>query len=188
MSEVLEKTWLFLTSSGSGPKWTVPSSQSSPSCHLPHGLAQYMKSLYDSPTNGGARELAARQMQAVNSKLKEKTLKTTVLSDCVVRAMISHIFCPQISIDFVKIHALELAQKGNTVPERKIGYLACSMMLQNDDQLLLLLINTIVRDLKSEHVAEINMALVAATYMTPVEMVPMILPIVMQRATHNKVL
>ena len=27
MSEVLGRTWAFLTSSGAGPRWTVPSNQ-----------------------------------------------------------------------------------------------------------------------------------------------------------------
>ena len=185
MSEVLGRTWAFLTASGSGPRWTVPSHQSSPSSHLPHGLAQFIKAAFDAPTADSEADVIAKQLQVVEAKLKEPQLRTSVLADCVVRALICHL-ASESCASFAHIHALQLAQKGS-ITEKKIGYLACCLMLKEDDDLLLLLINTIIRDLKSDNAVEINMALVAATYLTPREMVPMIFPIVLQRTNHSKV-
>ena len=70
--------------------------------------------------------------------LKTFRLKTNVLADCIVRAMVCYIAIesshsndgifsednmgvdPTLSTTFSHIHALQLAQKG-TIPERKLG-------------------------------------------------------------------
>ena len=69
MSEMLERTWSFLTSSGSAPKWTVPSNQSSSTSHLPHGLSQFMKSVCQAPTSVVEAALVQKQLKAVKTPL-----------------------------------------------------------------------------------------------------------------------
>ena len=77
------------------------------------------------------------------------------------------------------------AMKGS-ITEKKIGYLAAVMFLEEDDDLILLLINTILRDLKSNDLLETNMALVTAAYLVPKEMSGMILPILIEKTSHSK--
>ena len=69
-----------------------------------------------------------------------------------------------------------------------LGYLACALMLHESDDLLLLLVNTILRDLKSANVVEINMALiaVASSNLVPAEMAPLLVPIIAERTKHSK--
>ena len=105
MSEVLGRTWALLMSSGTGPRWTVPSNQvskiltfftichhlilvpvdvlktydinnysfiqSTQTSHLPHGLAQFMKAVFEAPTLDNQMEIIHQQLNAVESKLKE---------------------------------------------------------------------------------------------------------------------
>ena len=105
MSEVLGRTWALLMSSGTGPRWTVPSNQvikiltvftichllilvpvdvlktydinnysfiqSTQTSHLPHGLAQFMKAVFEAPTRDNQMEIIHQQLNAVESKLKE---------------------------------------------------------------------------------------------------------------------
>ena len=61
-------------------------------------------------------------------------------------------------------------------------------MLHESDDLLLLLVNTILRDLKSTNVVEINMALiaVASSNLVPSEMAPLLVPIIAERTKHSK--
>ena len=61
-------------------------------------------------------------------------------------------------------------------------------MLHQSDDLLLLLVNTILRDLKSANVVEINMALiaVASSNLVPAEMAPLLVPIIAERTKHSK--
>ena len=65
--------------------------------------------------------------------------------------------------------------------------MACVMFLKEDSELILLLVNTIVRDLLSSHALEANMALMTATYLIPKEMSGMILPTIIDKAmSHSK--
>ena len=75
MSEILGRTWSYLTSSGSGPKWSVPCNQSSSTAHLPHGLAQFMKAVLEAPTSVSEAELVKTQLNAIQMKLQEPNIK-----------------------------------------------------------------------------------------------------------------
>ena len=66
------------------------------------------------------------------------------------------------------------------------GYLACTLLLKETDELILLLINTIIKDLNSKNIVEMNIALSSVVYLTPAEMSPMILPILLEKLTHSK--
>ena len=67
------------------------------------------------------------------------------------------------------------------------GYLACTLLLNESSDLILLLINTIIKDLGSKNVLEINIALTAAIYLTPKDVGPMMIPILLDKTTHTKV-
>ena len=56
-----------------------------------------------------------------------------------------------LQVKFAHIYALQLAQKGSIL-EKKMGYLACALFLSESDDLILLLVNTIVRDLGSKNI------------------------------------
>lgn len=142
-----------------------------------------MKATFEAPTAQNEAALVSHQLKAIQAKLQEPNLKTFVLSDCIVRAMLCSIM--GYSVDFIHIYALQLAQKG-TLTEKKIGYMACSMFLKEQEDLILLLINTIVRDLKSTNVLENNIALITASYLVPKEMSPMIVPILLEKTRHSK--
>jgi len=135
------------------------------------------------PTRQAEDELVRNQIEAIQTKLQEPSIKSSVLADCVVRSML----CSGLghSVDFAHIHALQLAQKGS-IPEKKIGYLGCVMFLKETDDLILLLINTILRDLQSPNIAENNMALITATYLVPREMSTMLLPVITPKVAHSR--
>ena len=45
--------------------------QSTQTSHLPHGLAQFMKAVFEAPTLDNQMEIIHQQLNAVESKLKE---------------------------------------------------------------------------------------------------------------------
>ena len=63
-------------------------------------------------------EIVKTQLNAIQMKLQEPNIKTPVLSDCIVRAMLCSIL--GYSVNFVSINALQLAQKGS-ITEKKLG-------------------------------------------------------------------
>jgi AP-4 complex subunit epsilon-1 len=83
------------------------------------------------------------------------------------------------------IHAVKLAQHASIL-EKRIGYLAVSVLLHEDHELMLLLVNTMQRDLKSTNVVEICTALTAMARVMNAEMIPAVLPLVEKLASHGR--
>ncbi len=74
------------------------------------------------------------------------------------------IYCEMLghSTPFGYIHAVKFAQQASLF-EKRVGYLAVSLMLHENHELILLLINTIQKDLKSANIVEVCMALTVLT-------------------------
>jgi AP-4 complex subunit epsilon-1 len=72
------------------------------------------------------------------------------------------IYCEMLghSTPFGYIHAVKFAQQASLF-EKRVGYLAVTLMLHENHELILLLINTIQKDLRSSNIVEICMALTA---------------------------
>ncbi|CAJ0928510.1 unnamed protein product [Ranitomeya imitator] len=64
------------------------------------------------------------------------------MKECMVRL----IYCEMLGYEasFGYIHAIKLAQQGNLL-EKRVGYLAVSLFLHESHELLLLLVNTVLK-------------------------------------------
>ena len=163
--------------------------------------------MYNCETRYEEENLVRNHLEQVEQRLKNPSIKPPGVADGLVRVMACHILGYDVS--FAHIYALQLAQKG-TILDKKMGklltmyiffslsqltyadcdlpgYLACTLLLNESSDLTLLLINTIIKDLGSKNVVEINTALTAAVYLTPREVAPMIIPILLEKTTHTKV-
>ncbi len=67
------------------------------------------------------------------------------------------------------------------------GYLACCLLLEDSDEETLLLVNTLVKDLGSKNVVEVNIALTAMAHLTPPETAAMVVPLLLDKTAHSKV-
>ncbi len=68
------------------------------------------------------------------------------------------------------IHAVKLCNEKQIMAKR-IGYLACNIFLHKDHEFMLLLINTLQRDLKSSNHLEVAGALISICRLVNQEMV-----------------
>uniref|UniRef100_A0A8C9TDH7 AP-4 complex subunit epsilon n=1 Tax=Scleropages formosus TaxID=113540 RepID=A0A8C9TDH7_SCLFO len=102
---------------------------------------------------------------------------------CHVRA----IYCEMLGYEasFSYIHAIKLAQQGSVL-EKRVGYLAVSLFLHESHDLLLLLVNTVLKDLQSTNLIEVCMALTVVSQIFPKDMIPAVLPLVEDKLTHSK--
>lgn len=64
--------------------------------------------------------------------------------------------------------------------DKRVGYLAASLFLQEDHELIVLLINTLQKDLKSANVIEVCCALTVVCKLINKDMMPALLPQVLQ--------
>jgi len=157
MSAVLARTWNYLSGLGQEPGWAVPSESSRHS--LPTGLANWLQQVCGAVSRSEEEELCKKQLELVVAKLSQPAVGAGTMADCMVR--IIHIAHLGYDVSSAHIHCVKLASAG-TILQRKMGYLACSLLLGSSDQLSLLLTNTILRDLASTNMAELQMGLVAA--------------------------
>ncbi|KAH7104246.1 ARM repeat-containing protein [Auriculariales sp. MPI-PUGE-AT-0066] len=58
-------------------------------------------------------------------------------------------------IAFAMTHAVNLAETGETLRQRRTGYIFCASVMQPGDELMLMLVNTIRKDLESKEAARI---------------------------------
>uniref|UniRef100_A0AAY4ELC9 AP-4 complex subunit epsilon n=1 Tax=Denticeps clupeoides TaxID=299321 RepID=A0AAY4ELC9_9TELE len=101
--------------------------------------------------------------------------------------MVRAIYCEMLGYEasFSYIHAIKLAQQGSAI-EKRVGYLAVSLFLNESHDLLLLLVNTVLKDLQSTNLIEVCMALTVVSQLFPKDMIPAILPLVEEKLTNPK--
>lgn len=124
------------------------------------------------------------------------------MKDYLVRLM--HCFILGYNVDFSVIYAIMATQSGETAIDRRVGkerqelpthfgihwsllgYLACTLFLEQDHEMGIMLINTLQRDLKSQNDLDICAALNAVCYLEHQEMVDNVLEFVLQAMDFNK--
>ncbi|XP_075431792.1 AP-4 complex subunit epsilon-1 isoform X2 [Ascaphus truei] len=102
-------------------------------------------------------------------------------------SMVRLIYCEMLGYEaaFGYIHAIKLAQQGNLL-EKRVGYLSVSLFLHENHELLLLLVNTVLKDLQSSNLVEVCMALTVVSQIFPREMIPAALPLIEDKLQHSK--
>ena len=87
---------------------------------------------------------------------------------------------------FGYIHAVNMAQKGQNAMEKRVGYLAVSLFLHEDHELTILLVQTILRDLKSNNYLDVISAMTALCRLLNTDLAPAVYPAVIDKLTHSK--
>ncbi|KAL6082730.1 hypothetical protein STEG23_016485, partial [Scotinomys teguina] len=128
-------------------------------------------------------KLIQQELSNLKATVSAPTTTLRTMKECMVRL----IYCEMLGYDasFGYIHAIKLAQQGNLL-EKRVGYLAVSLFLHESHELLLLLVNTVVKDLQSTNLVEVCMALTVVSQIFPREMIPAVLPLIEDKLQHSK--
>nr|XP_056721850.1 AP-4 complex subunit epsilon-1 [Euleptes europaea] len=128
-------------------------------------------------------KLIQQEISSLKATVSAPSTTLRLMKECMVRL----IYCEMLGYEasFGYIHAIKLAQQGNLF-EKRVGYLAVSLFLHENHELLLLLVNTVVKDLQSTNLMEVCMALTVASQIFPREMIPAVLPLVEDKLQHSK--
>ena len=97
-----------------------------------------------------------KTMEVVMTKLGQKGVTPGVVSDCMVRVVYMHLLGYDCSPVF--IHCVKMAGSGSVL-SRKMGTLACSLMIPPTHQVALLVTNSILTDLASNNIVDIRLGL-----------------------------
>ena len=183
MSAMLSRTWNYLHSVATDPSpgWSVPTPDQRHS--LPPGLASWLQQVTGCLDKEEEKELCRRQLEVIQAKLGQKGVTPGVMNDCLVRIVYMHLLGYDCSA--VYIHCVTMA---GSVLSRKMGYLACSIILPPTHQLLLMVTNTILTDLASTSIIDIQLGLVAANNIIQpplAQLVPILADRAVILATHT---
>ncbi|KAL1681789.1 armadillo-type protein [Schizophyllum commune] len=92
---------------------------------------------------------------------------------------------PMHALDFALPHAVTVAEAGESVPDKRIGYLFCAEVMSHDHELRLMLVNTIRKDLESPEIPRICLALDALITSPSHDVIPAVQPRLHDLLSHT---
>ncbi|KAL2093414.1 hypothetical protein ACEWY4_010726 [Coilia grayii] len=178
MSDVVEKTLTALPGLLSLDSQTGAGKLSSST-----KLGNLIRSITELTSKHEEEKLIQRELAAIKEQVSSPNTTMRQMREAMVRS----VYCEMLGYeaDCSYIHAIKLAQQGTGL-DKRVGYLAVSLFLNENHELLLLLVNTVLKDLQSTNLIEVCMALTVVSQMFPKDMIPAILPLVEDKLTHPK--
>ncbi|KAK7892138.1 hypothetical protein WMY93_024101 [Mugilogobius chulae] len=178
MSDVVEKTLTALPSllSLDSPPGSAKLSSTSK-------LGVLIRGITELTSKHEEEKLIQRELTSLKDQVSSPNISMRQMKEAMVRA----IYCEMLGYEasFSYIHAIKLAQQGSIL-DKRVGYLAVCLFLNESHELLLLLVNTVLKDLQSTNLIEVCMALTVVSQMFPKDMIPAILPLVEEKLNHSK--
>lgn len=178
MSDVVEKTLTALPS-----LLSLDSQPGSAKLSSTSKLGALIRGITELTSKHEEEKLIQRELASLKDQVSSPNTTMRQMKEAMVRA----IYCEMLGYEasFSYIHAIKLAQQGSIL-DKRVGYLAVSLFLNESHELLLLLVNTVLKDLQSTNLIEVCMALTVVSQMFPKDMIPAILPLVEEKLNHPK--
>ncbi|XP_024137515.1 AP-4 complex subunit epsilon-1 [Oryzias melastigma] len=178
MSDVVEKTLTALPS-----LLSLDSQPGSAKLSSNSKLGNLIRGITELTSKHEEEKLIQHELSSIKEQVSSPNTTMRQMRELMVRA----VYCEMLGYEasFSYIHAIKLAQQGNVL-EKRVGYLAVSLFLNENHELLLLLVNTVLKDLQSTNLIEVCMALTVVCQIFPKDMIPAILPIVEEKLNHPK--
>ncbi|XP_028285782.1 AP-4 complex subunit epsilon-1 [Parambassis ranga] len=178
MSDVVEKTLTALPS-----LLSLDSQPGSAKLSSTSKLGSLIRGITELTSKHEEEKLIQRELLSIKEQVASPNTTMRQMKELMVRT----IYCEMLGYEasFSYIHAIKLAQQGSVL-EKRVGYLAVSLFLNESHELLLLLVNTVLKDLQSTNLIEVCMALTVVSQMFPKDMIPAILPLVEEKLNHPK--
>ncbi|GJE90878.1 hypothetical protein PsYK624_070220 [Phanerochaete sordida] len=138
-----------------------------------------------SPSEADQHLLA--EVEHVRDRLTRSASSARQVKECLVILL----YCsmnsmgPLPDVEFALPHALNLAEAGHTVQDKRIGYLYCAEMMPKSHELQLMLVNTLRKDLESPDIAHICLALDVLIQVPSEDVIPAVRERLQDLLSHN---
>ncbi|KAF9091360.1 hypothetical protein BGX23_005244 [Mortierella sp. AD031] len=130
-----------------------------------------------------ATAFSEESLDALRLNISNPGLSTAVMKDNMLRLIYGEMMGQD--VQFGAIYALKLAQSGQTVAEKRAGYLACYLLLQEGNELNIMLVNTLQKDLTSSNYHHVVVALITLCNMTLPDVIPSMVSHVLAALSHT---
>jgi len=121
-------------------------------------MMDLVKSIGEARSKQEEDKIIITEAQKLKLKFKEQSLTEKKMKDLLIRSIYVEMLGHDAS--FAHIHGINMTQK-KTIMSKRIGYLASTLFLDEDNELLILLVATLQRDLESESYLEVLASLQA---------------------------
>lgn len=128
--------------------------------HLSKELLDLVKSIGESRSKQEEDKIISAEASSLKNKFLERNLPEKKMRELLIRALYVEMLGHDAS--FSHVHAINLTQSKNLLV-KKIGYLACSLFIDPNSDLIILLIATVQKDLQSKQHLEVLAALTVLT-------------------------
>jgi len=151
--------------------------------HLSKEFFELVKSIGESRSKQEEDKIIVGEIAILKQHLNQPNISAKKMKEYMIRAVYAEMLGHDAS--FAYIHAVKLTHEKNLMAKR-IGYLTCNLFLNKDHELMLLLINTMQRDLQSANHLETCAALTSVCRLVNLEMIPAISPAVFNLLSHSQ--
>ncbi|XP_043933392.1 AP-4 complex subunit epsilon-1 isoform X2 [Protopterus annectens] len=178
MSDVVEKTLIAFPS-----LLSLDSKGGAGSLSVTSRLGSLIRNITSLTSKHEEEKLIRRELASLKEQVASPNTTLKQMKECIVRL----VYCEMLGYEasFGYIHAIKLAQQGSLL-EKRVGYLAVSLFLHENHELLLLLVNTVLKDLQSTNLVEVCIALTVVSQVFPRDMIPAVLPLIEDKLQHSK--
>ncbi|XP_072174315.1 AP-4 complex subunit epsilon-1-like [Diadema setosum] len=145
------------------------------------GFYSLIRAIRRSSSKAEQERIVQKELDLIRQNLAQPEVSQKKTKEFLVRL----IYCEMLglSANFAYIHALKMAQQG-VLLNKRVGYLAVGLFLHPQHELILLLINTIQKDLHSTNILDVCVGLTASSQLIGPEMIPAILPSIEEKLQH----
>ncbi|RDX56517.1 ARM repeat-containing protein [Lentinus brumalis] len=142
----------------------------------------------ETATPQAADQILLAEVHSIRNQLTRSTLTLKQCKECLVLLLYcSMAVNPGVHVDleFALPHAINLAEAGQTIQDKRTGYLFCAQVMPSEHELQLMLVNSIRKDLESPSVPRICLALDTLIQSPSKDVIPAIQPRLHDLLSHN---
>ncbi|PPQ89520.1 hypothetical protein CVT25_012192 [Psilocybe cyanescens] len=123
-----------------------------------------VRKVESAPSIHSADQYLALEIRSIQAQLSHPKLSLDKSKECLVillycAHLVTHGYLAEDAFDFAFSHAINLAEAATRIEDKRLGYLFCSEVMPLDHEFRLMLINTLRKDLESDDIPRICLAL-----------------------------
>ncbi|KAG0492827.1 hypothetical protein HPP92_006225 [Vanilla planifolia] len=142
-----------------------------------------VKSIGEARSKAEEDRIVLREIETLKRRIAEPDVTRRKMKEYIVRLVYVEMLGHDASFGY--IHAVKMTHDDNVVHKRT-GYLAVTLFLNENHDLIILIVNTIQKDLKSDNYLVVSAALTAVCKLINEETIPAVLPQVVELLGHPK--
>ncbi|KAJ7594776.1 armadillo-type protein [Mycena floridula] len=124
-------------------------------------------------------------LPSIRQQLADPGLSLKKCRECLILLLYCKTAASSINLDFALSHAITVAEAGETISTKRIGYLFCAQIMPPNHELGLLLVNTVRKDLERSSVPHICLALDAIITQPTSNVIPAVQSRLHDLLSHN---